>query len=130
MSFRETEENKRSAQEFLSKIDRADMTIALELRGWSRQGFRDICERKKYLTSCVDPFREESVWLSEKKVAYWRLHGSYEKNRINYKHRYCRKELEELKNKLGTIDAKEIYCLFNNLWMRDNALEFKRMLRI
>jgi uncharacterized protein YecE (DUF72 family) len=128
-SFRETEENKRNAQEFLSKTDRADMTIALELRGWSRRGFGDVCERCD-LTSCVDSFKEGPVWLSESKVAYLRLHGSYEKNRLNYKHRYSRRELEELKNKLGTTDAKEIYCLFNNLWMRDNALEFKRMLRI
>jgi uncharacterized protein YecE (DUF72 family) len=128
-SFKETEENKRNLQEFFSKIDRADMTIALELRGWSKEGFRDVCERYN-LTSCVDSFKEEPVWLSEKKIAYLRLHGSYEKNRINYRHRYSVKELGELKNKIDMIDAEEIYCLFNNLWMRDNALEFKRMFRI
>jgi uncharacterized protein YecE (DUF72 family) len=128
-SFKENEENKRNAQEFFSKIDRADITISLELRGWSKEGFRDVCERYD-LTSCVDPFKEEPVWLSEKKVAYLRLHGSYEKNRINYRHRYGQKELEELRNRIGTLDADEIYCLFNNTWMRDNALEFKQMLRI
>jgi len=128
-SFKETEENKGNAQEFFSKIDKADMTIALEPREWSEEGFRDVCKRYD-LTSCVDPFREEPVWLSEKKVAYLRLHGSYEKNRINYRHRYSVKELEELKNKIDALNAEEIYCLFNNVWMRDNALEFKQMLRI
>jgi uncharacterized protein YecE (DUF72 family) len=128
-SFKENEENKRNAQESFSKIDRADITIALELRGWSKEGFRDVCEQYD-LTSCVDPFKEEPVWLSEKKVAYLRLHGSYEKNRIDYRHRYGQKELEELRNRIGTLDAEEIYCLFNNMWMRDNALEFKHMLRI
>jgi len=129
VGFRETEENKANAKEFFSKIDRAGMIIALELRGWSREGFGEVC-RKNDLTSCVDPFMQESVWLSRKKVAYLRLHGSYEKDRINYKYRYSREELEELKNKLEIIEAEEMYCFFNNMWMRDNALEFKQMLRI
>lgn len=128
-SFKENEENKRNVQEFFSRIGRADCIIALELRGWSREGFRDVCKRYD-LTSCVDPLKEEPVWSSEKRVAYLRLHGSYEKNRINYRHRYRVKELEELKNKIDALNAEEIYCLFNNLWMHDNALEFKQMLRI
>jgi uncharacterized protein YecE (DUF72 family) len=128
-SFKENEENKRNVREFFSEIDRADLTIALELRGWSRESFRNVCETCD-LTSCVDPFKEEPVWLSEKKIAYLRLHGSHEKNRINYRHNYTLKELRELKNKFGTVDAKEIYCLFNNMWMHDNASEFKLLVRI
>ena len=128
-SFKENEENKKNIQGFFSEIDRADLTIALELRGWSREGFRNVCEAYD-LTSCVDPFKEEIVWLSKKKIAYLRLHGSYEKDRINYRYKYTVRELRKLKNEFRTIDAKEVYCLFNNLWMRDNALEFKQLLRI
>lgn len=126
-SFKENEENMKNAEKFFSKIERNNASIALELRGWSKEGFEKIC-KKFDLISCVDPFASEPVYFSRKKIAYFRLHGGYKKGRINYKYKYTKKDLESLKERIKRIDAKEVFCLFNNLWMREDALKFKSLL--
>jgi uncharacterized protein YecE (DUF72 family) len=125
-SFRE-EENFENAEKFFSQIERNDVSIALELRGWSKEGFKKIC-KKFDLISCVDPLASDPIWFSKKKIAYFRLHGSYERGRINYNHKYSKAELEELKRKLSKLKIKIIYLLFNNIFMRDDALRFMKML--
>jgi len=127
-SFKENEENAKNAGKFFSKIKRDEISIALELRGWSKEGFEKIC-KKFDLISCVDPFASDAVCFSKKKIAYFRLHGSYEKGRINYKHKYTEKELKELKNKIENLKVKECFVLFNNVYMREDALRFLKILR-
>jgi len=127
-SFKENEENLKNAEKFFSRIKRNKISIALELRGWSKEGFKAIC-KKFDLIACVDPFVSEPHWLSKKRIAYFRLHGKYEKGRIDYKHKYSKKELEELKNKIEGIKAREIYVFFNNVYMRENAEQFLRLIK-
>jgi len=126
-SFKESEENIKNAEKFFSRIEHNSISTALELRGWREEGFKKVC-KKFDLISCVDPFASEPVWFSKRKIAYFRLHGSYERGRINYNHKYTENELKELKRKIESIEAKEVYCLFNNLWMKEDALRLKKML--
>jgi uncharacterized protein YecE (DUF72 family) len=65
----------------------------------------------------VDPFQRISVHGSP---AYFRLHG-----RGRYRYRYTDDDLRQLK--AWCAQHPEVYCLFNNLWMWDDALRFKGM---
>ncbi len=127
-SFKESEENLRNAEKFFSRIKREKISIALELRGWSKESFKKIC-RKFDLISCVDPFISNPLHFSRKKIAYFRLHGSYENGRINYKHKYSKKELKELKSKVINLKVEDCYILFNNLYMKEDAINFMKFLK-
>jgi uncharacterized protein YecE (DUF72 family) len=69
------------------------------------------------LVHCVDPFQRSSVHGSP---AYFRLHG-----RGGYRSRYTDDDLRQLKT--WCAQHAEVYCLFNNLSMWDDALCFKGM---
>ena len=128
-SFKENEENFENAEKFFSKIKRNGISIALELRGWSKEGFEKIC-KKFDLISCVDPFAFEPLHFSKRKIAYFRLHGSYERGKINYKYKYTKNDLLELKEKIKSLPKlNEIFVLFNNVWMYDSAKEFTNLIR-
>jgi uncharacterized protein YecE (DUF72 family) len=126
-SFKENEENVKNAEKFFSKIKRNGISIALELRGWSKEGFEKIC-KKFDLISCVDPLKDDPLCFSKKRIAYFRLHGSYEKGRINYKYKYTAEDLKVLKEKIESLRVKEVYCFFNNVWMYEDAKKFQKLL--
>ena len=126
-SFKECKENKENAKKFFSKIKRDNISIALELRGWSEKSFEEICKAHD-LISCVDPLFSKPVSLSKKGIAYFRLHGSYEKGKINYKHKYSEEELRKLKDIISELKAKQVFVLFNNIFMREDARRFKKMI--
>jgi uncharacterized protein YecE (DUF72 family) len=125
-SFKENEENIENAGKFFSKIERDEISIALELRGWSKEGFKKLCKEFD-LISCVDPFASVPVYFSSKKIAYFRLHGSYEKGRINYKYKFTDKDLQQLKRIVEGLKVKKAFVLFNNVFMHEDALKFKRI---
>lgn len=127
-SFKESEENIRNAEKFFSKIERNGISIALELRGWNKKGFKKIC-KKFDLIACVDLVKDEPLYFSKKKIAYFRLHGSYEREKINYKHKYSEKELKELKNKIESLKVKEVFVMFNNMYMLQDSIKFKKMIQ-
>lgn len=125
--FSETEENLKNARKFFSKIERRGMKIALELRGWSEKGFRELC-REFDLISCVDPFAADPVHFSKSRIAYFRLHGSPPGKQM-YRYKYTDQDLHELKKKVdGLNGVEEAYVLLNNLWMREDALRFMKLL--
>jgi uncharacterized protein YecE (DUF72 family) len=125
-SFEENEENIKNAEKFFSKIKRNEVKIALELRGWSEEGFSKLC-KKFDLIEVTDPFVKLPTYLKD--LAYFRLHGSYEKGRINYNYKYSKAELEKLKNIISNLKVKEAFVLFNNVFMKDSATEFIQLLR-
>lgn len=125
--FRDTDENIKNAEKFFGKIG-SKVQIAFEPRGWSPESIKKICG-KFGLIHCVDPFREDSCHFGRGKVAYFRLHGSYERGRINYKHKYSTKELKELKSKVDSLKTKQVFILFNNIYMLKDALKFKKMVQ-
>jgi uncharacterized protein YecE (DUF72 family) len=121
-SFRETEEHEKNLEAFLSGIKRGDARIALELRApWDRERLAALLGRFDVI-HCVDPFREtpvtESPW-------YLRLHGSPPGNRM-YTYRYTGEDLRWLQNRIGSwVTEGDVYCLFNNLSMWQDALAFR-----
>ncbi|MEM7825543.1 MAG: DUF72 domain-containing protein [Candidatus Aenigmatarchaeota archaeon] len=127
-NFKENEENIKNVEKFFSKVKKDNFSIALELRGWSEKGFENIC-KKFDLISCVDPFALKPLHFSKKKIAYFRLHGKYERGKIDYKHKYKLKDLERLKEILTSLKLKEAFVLFNNFWMYENAVQLQNFLK-
>ena len=126
-SFKDERLNVEKVKRFFKKIKRDGFEIAIEFRGWNKENIKKICKEFN-LIHCVDLFKEKPVWLGKKKIAYLRLHGSYKNGKINYKHDYSKTELKELKEKVEELKAKEIFVLFNNVFMLKNALEFKKLI--
>lgn len=126
-SFREDEKSIENIRKFFSKIGRDNLAIALELRGWSREGFRKVCEEFD-LISCVDPLKDEPLNFSKKSIGYYRLHGSYKGEKINYRYNYTIEDLKSLKTKIGKYGCDIAYVMFNNIFMRENAKQFMELL--
>ena len=126
--FKDEEENLKNSEKFFKKIKRDGIQIAFEPRGWSLENIKRICKNFD-LIHCVDPFKEDSTYFGKGKIAYFRLHGSYEKGRINYKHKYSEKELKELKNKIESLKVKEVFVMFNNMYMLQDSIKFKKMIQ-
>lgn len=123
-SFTQTEENLSNLKNFFGSIERGRLILAIELRApWDRGVVAEICKELE-LVHCVDPLRDEPVTA---KLAYFRLHGSYEKGRINYRHRYTDEELRKLKDKV--LSYRLSYVLFNNIYMGEDAKRFLELLR-
>ena len=115
------------AKEFFSKIPREDLIVVWETRGpaWdeeeARQRLAELLE-KLDIPHVVDPFKNTPVYVG--KTAYFRLHGLGERL---YYYQYSNDELKRLFNIAREYETKaeEVYVLFNNLSMFDDAVRFK-----
>jgi len=127
-SFKENEENRRNLREFFSSAERG-VHIALELRGWSERGIKEVCAEFDLLDVC-DPFRRLPCHFGSAGIAYLRLHGS-PPGKTMYRHKYTDQDLLWLAEQLKGIEragVKEIYCLFNNMYMFEDAGRFRALL--
>jgi len=118
-SFSPTEEHLRNLRTFLSAISRDGLRLAWEPRGaWPLDLIREICQIHR-LIHTVDPFQGLPVTTG---TAYFRLHG-----RTGYRYQYTDDDLHQI---LAWCQGfEEVYCLFNNVSMWDDAarlLEFSR----
>ncbi|MGQ9459682.1 MAG: DUF72 domain-containing protein [Candidatus Bathyarchaeaceae archaeon] len=118
------------AQEFLGKINREGLVVVWETRGpsWDDPHMRERLAkllRELEVSHVTDPFRAMPTYTSD--VAYFRLHGLGERM---YYYQYSDAELERLRRLVEPLEAegKQIYMLFNNLSMFDDALRFTRYL--
>jgi uncharacterized protein YecE (DUF72 family) len=110
-SFGPSEQHVSNMREFFSRIDRHGLRFAWEPRGlWPETLVRDLCEELN-LTHCVDPFKNK--WMSGDS-RYFRLHGI-----TGFAYQYTDSDLEQLD---GWAQEKPTYLLFNNNWMKDDAL--------
>jgi len=125
-SFNDNEENLSNAKKFFSEIQKDDINIAIELRGWQEENIKKLCEEFD-LINCTDLFASMPVYLSSKKILYTRLHGSPPGKKM-YSYKYTDKDLNLLKKKVIEIEATDKYVLFNNIFMFDDALAFSKML--
>jgi len=133
-SFSPKEENIKNLEktyEFLEKaIKDKDVYLAWEPRGkWldEKAVTKEIVEGKNKLIHVTDPFFEKPTVIKE--VAYFRLHGV---PFLNYKYVYTNDDYQKLVRIIEEIEnegAKEIYVMFNNVRMVDNAKEFKTFLQ-
>ncbi len=116
-SFHPTVENKRNMRKFFRKIKRRGLILIWEPRGdWDRKEIKSVCYELG-LIHCVDPFKAETV---SGEFSYFRLHGI-----SGYNYRYTDRDLRKLKVKCE--EKSEIYCMFNNVYMFEDASRFKKM---
>jgi uncharacterized protein YecE (DUF72 family) len=118
------------AHEFLGKINRESLVVIWETRGLS---WDELAAREKLTKTLqeldvphvTDPFRAAPTYTGD--VAYFRLHGLGERM---YYYQYTDKELRRLHEFVKPLEAegKQVYVLFNNLSMFDDALRFMRYL--
>lgn len=116
--FRQSEENVRNLRKFFQTINREPFKLIWEPRGsWQPEMIRDLCEELDLIHG-VDPFQNESVTDSMK---YYRLHG-----KSGYHSHYSNEDLLRLKEICERDE--HVYCLFNNMSMRIDALRFLELL--
>jgi uncharacterized protein YecE (DUF72 family) len=81
---------------------------------------------EKGIAICSDYLRRGI--LVEGELMYSRLHGLGGRE-VNYRYRYSDEDLEKLKEMIFPfIGKRKIYIMFNNVYMFEDALRFKRIL--
>jgi len=116
-AFQETQENLKNMYQFFKKIKRDKLLLFWEERGnFSEESIRKICKDLNIYYAC-DPFKK---FIKIDKIIYFRLHG-----KGGYRYKFGLKDLEELKQKLSKVSG---YVFFNNVYMWEDALEFKKLL--
>ncbi len=111
-----------------SSICKSSVLIGWEPRGSWREhpgAVAKIVESVDRLIHVVDPFR---WWppTGESPTTYLRLHGIGGKE-TNYRYRYSDDDLTKLKGMVAEV-GEEVFVMFNNVFMRDDAARFKKML--
>ncbi len=121
-SFKAEKENIDNMRNFFSSVERKGLIFGFEPRGkgWTGDIVGKICSELD-LIHVVDPFKD--LPAIDSNINYFRLHG-----RDGYRYKYSREELEELLNLYNNLESQEIYVLFNNTAMFENAREFKNMI--
>lgn len=115
--FAPTEAHVRDLRGFFSRLRRPgrEFLFAWEPRGgWDDGLIRDLC-RDLGLIHCVDPFVRPPVFGD---LAYFRLHGIG-----GYGYRFTEDDLRKVL--LWCQEHPEVYLLFNNVSMFDDALRMK-----
>jgi len=116
----------KDAEEFFKSIRREELTVVWETRGpsWedeeTRETLRHILESVD-VPHVTDPFKSLPVYTGS--IAYLRLHGSGPRM---YYYQYSNEELTELHRIVKSLesDEREVYVLFNNLSMFEDASRF------
>jgi uncharacterized protein YecE (DUF72 family) len=122
-SFTPTDPHVADLRAFCSAAPRDGVVLAWEPRGaWPLRLVEELC-RELDLVHCVDPFVAREV---PGPLAYYRLHG-----RGGYRYRYTDDDLAELRRRclaaLGA-GAREVWAMFNNVAMLEDARRFRALL--
>lgn len=116
--FNPTQEHIHNLRAFFQEVDRGGLLFAWEPRGieWQAGLIRDLCQELD-LIHCVDPFLSAPTAGTP---GYYRLHGS-----ADYTYQFTDADLELLKT---WIKGRDVYCLFNNVHMWEDASRFKKII--
>ncbi len=138
-SFGYNREHASWASNFFSQAV-ADANQAGVLVGWEPRGswrefldiVREIVCRSKVI-HVVDPLRLDPIVCEKQLVLYFRLHGLGGRE-VNYRYRYTEDDLTNLANKIIRYlevyqDIREVYVMFNNIYMLDDGLKFRQIAR-
>jgi len=118
---------------FFQTIDLSRLKyVGLEIR-WEDQNLLTDLEERYKIVPVFDPFLEPELrenFFPKLEFLYLRLHGTKNpQGRLNYNYRYSQEELNILKDWLKAAQAKTICVLFNNSYMKEDALRFEELLR-
>lgn len=103
-------------EHFFQRIERDGSLLAWEPRGkWEKRRVEELCQRLN-LIYCLDPFKTPP---REGGTQYFRLHGIG-----GYRYRYTSRDLFQIKE---WCKKHPTYCLFNNIYMWNDALRFKSL---
>jgi len=119
------------AIEFFRRVERENLNIVWETRGplWNESENRAALKKalkRVDVPHVVDPFKSSPAYISG--IAYFRLHGM---GKQLYYYQYSNEELTMLHKLVEPFErrGKEVYVLFNNLAMLDDATRFMHYLR-
>ena len=116
--FRPTQENMDNMAAFFKKVRRGGYTFVWEPRGsWQDKDISRLCAELD-LVHCVDPFKLSPCYG---KIKYLRLQG-----KGGFKYSYSEAELKELITRHEC--DQDVYVMFNNSWMYDDALKMKALI--
>jgi uncharacterized protein YecE (DUF72 family) len=127
-NFKENNQSLSNLANFFHYIRRNGVTLVLELRAeWNPETIKTLCQ-KFNLIHCVDPFRNECQYGH---IRYFRLHGFPPGNKM-YRYQYQKEDFQFLDNKISEDlkQKREVYCLFNNFSMWDDARAFRKWMKI
>lgn len=127
-SFKPTEENIENLKKFFQEKPRDNIIVGWEPRGawYNNQELLSSLLKELKLVHIVDPLKRPVLFHTE--TYYFRLHG-LGRGDVNYRYKYTTEDLERLAEILENLSGKRAYVMFNNVYMYDNALEFKEMLK-
>ncbi len=118
-SFRPSERHMKDLKEFFKKIERSSFTFIWEPRGqWGRKEVEEVSKRSDIIP-CLDPYDDP---LPERDLVYVRLHG-----RTGYRYNYSEDDLKQLLRRMQAY--REVYVMFNNMTMYEDARRLKILLR-
>lgn len=129
MHFGYSEENESAVRDFFRRAEAGGIPIVWEPRG-------DWLEHSDVLKSIFDDHGVVHATdllrrppLSSAGPAYVRLHGLNERE-FNYRYDYHKEEIERLATELRKLEetCEEVFCLFNNENMYENADTLKEIL--
>jgi uncharacterized protein YecE (DUF72 family) len=126
-SFGYSEENIANVRGFISSVERKGLLLGWEPRGTWNQHQREtasLCQGLS-LMHVMDPFRRPP--FTETNTVYFRLHG-IGKGETSYSYRYTNGDLKNLLSIVENQGAREVYVMFNNVTMAEDALKFKDLL--
>lgn len=116
--FTPTSEHIYNLRSFFRKIDRGAFKLAWEPRGnWPVDQVRSLCQELD-LIHAVDPFSTKPQYGTP---TYFRMHGGKD-----YRYQYTPEDFRVLKN--WCLEQEEVYCLFNNVSMWEDASRFQEIL--
>lgn len=127
-SFTLNKENIERLYEFFKTVDRRGLIVVWEPRGsWLEdpETTSKIMEDLELIHG-VDILRYKP--LSRTHIVYCRLHGLGGRE-VNYKYKYTSDDLLKLRVELENLsnNCELAYVMFNNVYMWNDALEFKKM---
>jgi len=116
--FTPTQEHTADLRKFFSTIDRSGWRAAWEPRGtWPPDLVTGLCGELD-LVHVVDPLKEHSLHGA---IRYYRLHGL-----TGYRYVHTEQDLQQLK--AACAPDLPTYCLFNNIFMAEDAVRFQALL--
>lgn len=118
---RPSEENIRNIRSFFEMLKGREFTFVWDARGWKPGEAMPLC-RELGLVYASDPFRpgEAEAGPSEEGITYLRLTG-----KGGFRYNYTDEELSEVVDRYA--GAGEVYVIFDNSYMYDNALRMKKL---